>query len=183
MFLLSTQVMQELVTLEHTPSEEEVTAALWNRFCEEADISVVSARGPWTIDDAATKARARLQELDSGTYDFVSRSDRTILVAGAGKVERPKLVGAVEAQSKLDAILSGFFEDLAGGASPRAAVRLTMGTGKTKQTISHLKSYLTDKFQQTIEVYVPRHDLADEWEAKPRRHQCQGHSRLSPYRR
>ena len=37
MFLLSTQVMQELVTLEHTPSEEEVTTALWNRFCEEAD--------------------------------------------------------------------------------------------------------------------------------------------------
>ena len=39
-----------------------------------------------------------------------------------------------------------------------------MGAGKTKQTISHLKSYLEDKFQQTIEVYVPRHDLADEWE-------------------
>ena len=164
MFLLSNQVMQELVTAEHTPSEEEVTTALWNRFCEEADISVVSARGAWTIADAASKARARLQELDSGTYDFVSRSDRTILVAGSGKVERPKLVGAVEAQSKLDAILSGFFEDLAGGASPRAAVRLTMGTGKTKQTISHLKSYLSDKFQQSIEVYVPRHDLADEWE-------------------
>ena len=164
MFLLSNQVMQELVTLERTPSEEEVTDALWNRFCEEADISVVSDRGPWTIDDAATKARARLQELDSGTYDFVSRSDRTILVAGAGKAERPKLVGAVEAQSKLDAILSGFFEDLAGGACPRAAVRLTMGTGKTKQTIAHLKDYLTDKFQQSVEVYVPRHDLADEWE-------------------
>ena len=42
MFLLSNQVMQQLVTAEHTPSEEEVTAALWNRFCEEADISVVS---------------------------------------------------------------------------------------------------------------------------------------------
>jgi hypothetical protein len=136
MFLLSTQVMQQLVTLEHAPSEEQVTAALWNRFCEEADISVVSARGAWTIDDAATKARARLQELESGTYEFVSRSDRTTLVAGSGKVERPKLVGAVEAQSKLDAILSGFFEDLAGGANPRAAVRLTMGTGKTKQTIA-----------------------------------------------
>ncbi|MDA9324230.1 hypothetical protein N9Q56_00985, partial [bacterium] len=164
MFLLSTQVMQELVTLEYTPSEEEVTVALWDRFCEEADISVVSARGPWTIADAASKAKARLQELESGTYDFVSRSDRTILVAGAGKAERPKLVGAVEAQSKLDAILSGFFEDLAGGASPRAAVRLTMGTGKTKQTIAELKKYLTNKFQQSIEVYVPRHDLADEWE-------------------
>ena len=106
------------------------------------------------FDDAASKAKARLQELESGTYDFVSRSDRTILVAGAGKVERPKLVGAVEAQSKLDAILSGFFEDLAGGACPRVAVRLTMGTGKTKQTINHLKSYLTDKFQQTEQPHL-----------------------------
>jgi len=164
MFLLSNQVMQELVTSEYTPSEEDATAVLWNRFCEEADISVVSARGAWTIADAASKARARLHELDSGTYDFVSRSDRTILVAGAGKVERPKLVGAKEAQSELDTILSGFFEDLAEGANPRVAIRLTMGTGKTKQTIVHLKAYLTDKFQQSVEVYVPRHDLADEWE-------------------
>jgi hypothetical protein len=164
MFLLSTQVMQQLVTLEHAPSEEQVTAALWNRFCEEADISVVSARGAWTIDDAATKARARLQELESGTYEFVSRSDRTTLVAGSGKVERPKLVGAKDAESELNTILGSFFEDLAEGAKPRAAIRLTMGTGKTKQTIAQLKKYLTDKFQQTIEVYVPRHDLADEWE-------------------
>ena len=94
MFLLSIKVMQELVTAEYNPSEEEVTAALWSRFCEEADISVVSDRGPWTIDDAATKARARLQELESGTYDYVSRSDKTTLVAGSGKVERPTLVGA-----------------------------------------------------------------------------------------
>ena len=107
MFLLSNQVMQELVTLEHTPSEEEVATVLWSRFCQKADISVVSDRGAWTITAAASKAKARLQELESGTYDFVSRSDRTILVAGASKVERPKLVGAVEAQSKLDIILCG----------------------------------------------------------------------------
>jgi len=30
MFLLSTQVMQQLVTAEHTPSEEEVTAAIFD---------------------------------------------------------------------------------------------------------------------------------------------------------
>ena len=83
----------------HTPSEEEVTTALWSRFCEEADISIISERGAWTIADAASKAKARLQELDSDTYDFVSRSDRTILVAGAGKVERPKLVGAIDVLS------------------------------------------------------------------------------------
>ena len=127
MFLLSNQVMQELVTLERTPSEEEVTDALWNRFCEEADISVVSDRGPWTIDDAATKARARLLELADGIYDFVSRSDRTTLVAGSGKVERPKLIGATQAQDELSSILDEFFEGLADGASPRAAIRLTFG--------------------------------------------------------
>jgi hypothetical protein len=163
MFLLSNQVMQHLVTAEHTPGEEEVTSALWDRFCEEADIRVVSDRGAWTINDAATKARARLHEIKSGAYDYTSRSDRTTLVAGAGKEERPKLTGAAEAQSGLNNILEDFFENLAEGANPRAAIRLTMGTGKTKQTIAHLKTYLADKFQKTVEVYVPRHDLADEW--------------------
>ena len=54
--------------------------------------------------------------------------------------------------------------DLAEGANPRAAIRLTMGAGKTKKTIVHLKTYLEGKYRQKIEVYVPRHDLADEWE-------------------
>ena len=164
MFLLSNEIMRELVTAKNTPSEEDVTTALWSRFCEEADIGIVSERGAWTIADAASKAKARLQELESGAYDFVSRSDRTTLVAGTGKVKRLKLIGAIEAQSELDNILDGFFEDLAEGANPRAAIRLTMGAGKTKKTITHLKTYLLDKYRQRIEVYVPRHDLADEWE-------------------
>jgi hypothetical protein len=74
-FLLSNQVMQQLVTVEYTPSEEDVTDALLSPFCEEADISIVSDRGAWTIANAFSKAKARLQELDSSTYDFVSRSD------------------------------------------------------------------------------------------------------------
>jgi hypothetical protein len=53
MFLLSNEVMRELVTAKHTPSEEEVTTALWSRFCEEADLSIVSERGAWKIADAA----------------------------------------------------------------------------------------------------------------------------------
>ena len=152
------------MTAKNTPSEEDVTTALWSRFCEEADINIVSERGAWTIADAAAKAKARLQELESGAYDFVSRSDRTTLVAATGQVKRPKLIGANEAQSELNNILDDFFEDLAEGANPRAAIRLTMGTGKTKQTVAHLKNYLVDKYRQKIEVYVPRHDLADEWQ-------------------
>ena len=164
MFLLSNEVMRELVTAKNTPSEEDVTTALWSRFCEEADINIVSERGAWTIEDAASKAKARLQELESGAYDFVSRSDRTMLVAGTGTVKRPKLIGAIEAQSELNNILDDFFEDLAEGANPRAAIRLTMGTGKTKKTITHLKTYLQGEYRRRIEVYVPRHDLADEWQ-------------------
>ena len=30
--------------------------------------------------------------------------------------------------------------------------------------MAHLKSYLEDKHRQKIEVYVPRHYLADEWQ-------------------
>ncbi|XAT58463.1 hypothetical protein GN241_14505 [Rhodobacteraceae bacterium IMCC1335] len=163
MFLLSNEVMRELVTAKHTPSEEEVTTVLWSRFCEEADISIVSERGAWTIADAASKAKARLQELERGAYDFVSRSDRTTLVAGTGKAERPKLVGTIQAQLELNNILDKFFGDLTEGSKPRAAIRLTMGAGKTKKTITHLKAYLEGKYRQKIEVYVPRHDLADEW--------------------
>ena len=168
MSLLSNKVMRDLVTANYTPTEEEVTTALWSCFCEEAVVSIISQRSAWTIADATSKAKARLQKLESGTYDFVSRSDRTTLVAGSGKVDRPKLIGAEDARSELNSILSGLFEDLSEGANPRAAIRLTMGTGKTKQTVAHLKTYLADKYSQKIEAYVPRHDLADEYADKLR---------------
>ena len=105
-----------------------------------------------------------MQELESGAYDFVFRPDRTTLLAGTGKVKHPKLIGAIEAQSELNSILDDFFGDFSEGADPRAAIRLTTGTGKTKQSVAHLKNYLVDKYRQKIEVYVPRHDLADELE-------------------
>lgn len=95
-------------------------------------------------------------------YDFVFRSDRTTLVEVTGKVERPKLIGAIEAHCKPNGILDKFFEHLADGANQRAPIRVTMGTGKTKQTLGHMKTYLTNKYSQKIEVYVPRYDLADE---------------------
>jgi hypothetical protein len=163
MFLLSNEVMTSLVTGTNTPTEDEVTEALWARFSEEADLTVVSKRGPWTIEDARTKVRARLRELEDGTYSFVARDDRVTLVAGS-EVDRPKLVSGPEAQEKLNSILADFFQVLSEGGSPRVGVRLTMGTGKTKKTIEHLKDYLTTAKGQSIEVYVPRHDLASEWE-------------------
>ncbi|MDC0541663.1 hypothetical protein OAO50_08390, partial [Paracoccaceae bacterium] len=164
MFLLSNEVMREMVTAVQAPSEDDLTEALWTKFCQEADISIVNERGSWTIADARSKARARLAEHESGYYSFVSRSDRTTLVAGSGKVKRPALRSVEEAEVLLNDSLTGFFSDLADSKSPRLAVRITMGTGKTTKAIEHLKQYLASRHGQNIEVYVPRHDLADEWE-------------------
>jgi hypothetical protein len=105
-----------------------------------------------------------LAEHETGLYSFVSRSDRTTLVAGAGKVERPTLRSVEKSEALLNDCLTGFFSDLADNKSPRLAVRITMGTGKTTQAIEYLKQYLASRHGQNIEVYVPRHDLADEWE-------------------
>jgi hypothetical protein len=54
MFLLSNEVMRELVTANYTPTAEEVTTALWSRFCEEADVSIISQRGAWTSQCSTT---------------------------------------------------------------------------------------------------------------------------------
>ena len=44
MFLLSNEVMRDLVTANYKPSGEEAIAALWSRFYEEADINIVPER-------------------------------------------------------------------------------------------------------------------------------------------
>ena len=164
MFLLSNEVMRDMVTADQAPSQDDLTEKLWVKFCQEADISIVNERGSWTIADARSKARARLAEHEIGLYSFVSRSDRTTLVAGSGKVERPTLRSVEEAEALLNDSLNGFFSGLADNKSPRLAVQITMGTGKTTKAIEHLKQYLASRHGQNIEVYVPRHDLADEWE-------------------
>ena len=45
MFMLSNEVMREIVTAVQAPSEDDLTEALWVKFCEEADISIVNERG------------------------------------------------------------------------------------------------------------------------------------------
>ena len=71
-FLLSNDIMRELITAEKAPSEDALTEELWARFCQEADITAVNERGLWTIADARSKARARLAEHENGYYSFTS---------------------------------------------------------------------------------------------------------------
>lgn len=90
------------------------------------DIYIANKRGSWAIADALSKDRARLVEHENGYYSFVSRSDRTTLVAGSGKTERPTLRSVYEAGVLLNDCLTGCFSDLADNKSPRLAVRITM---------------------------------------------------------
>ena len=38
-----------------------------------------------------------------------------------------------------------------------------MGAGKTRQTIEHLKNHLKTSFATNVEIYVPRHEIANEY--------------------
>ena len=137
--------MREMVTADQAPLEDDLAEALWVKLCEEADISLVSERGSWTIADARSKVRVRLAGHEIGLYNFFFRSERTTLVAGSGKVDRPTLRSLEEAEALLNDCLTGFFSDLADSQSPRLAVWITMGTGKTTKAIEHLKQYLASR--------------------------------------
>ena len=67
-----------------------------------------------------------------------------------------------EAEALFNNSLAGFFAGLTKRKSPRLAIQIAMGTGKTQKAIERFKQSLASKYSQNIEVYVPRLDLADE---------------------
>ena len=143
-------------------SLDEITNQLWERFSAEANLT----GGKWSIAHAKSKATARITELETGQFTFSSRSDNTTLYP----VESPYFhLDAVDKQTgmrQLNESLAAFFRDVEEGKTPRKALRITMGAGKTSQTIQHLKTYLKTTFATTVEIYVPRHDIADEYERR-----------------
>jgi hypothetical protein len=165
MFLLSNEVAAELTTKNYKPTVAEITDALWDRFCEEADLSVSNGRA-WSKADANQKATARKLEIDGGKFRFVSKSEKAMLLPAVGGGARPDLLFANVAQQTLNQVLDGFFDRLSKGKAPRATVRITMGAGKTHATIAKLKGYLKGRYSALVEIYVPRHDLGDEWREK-----------------
>lgn len=162
LFQLSNEVTASLTSENYIPTVEEISDALWTRFTEEADLSVCNGK-VWSKDDARQKSIARRRELDEQRFTFLTKSEKTMLFPAEGAAARPNLLSSTDAKIKLDQILSSFFDRLSKGETPRATVRITMGAGKTKETIGKLRGYLKKRWGQLIEVYVPRHDLALEW--------------------
>lgn len=164
LFDLSNEVMFDLCKGRNdVPSVEEITDSLWEKFQAETDLDHVNER-IWTRADAKDKAQSRHHEATSGRYSFRSRSDKITLLPAPKPDYACETVSPRDAKEKLDNALMGYFCSLKEGYSPRLALRLTMGLGKTTQTVAKLKDFLSGEVGKLVEVYVPRHDLMNEWE-------------------
>ncbi|MCL7410182.1 hypothetical protein MWN62_14170, partial [Marivivens donghaensis] len=139
------------------PDLETIAKKTWALFSAEADLS----DGEWSYDDALWEAQRRHFELANNTYDFLSRNDATLLEPCSSPYVELNLVSKEEGQAQLEAALSAFFQNIDKG--PRLALRITMGAGKTRATIHKLQSYLQKNMGKIVEVYVPRHDLAEQY--------------------
>jgi hypothetical protein len=162
-FLLtcSNQAMRQLVkgsdAKKPVVNLDELTDLTWQYFTDEADL----ADGKYSRDSAAFEAKRRIQELEDGIFDFSGKSSNVILRAAPEPYFKLIPVSANEGIKQLNDELDDFFENLQEG--PKKVLRITMGSGKTFQAIAKLKEFLEKRSLQNIEIYVPRHDLAQEY--------------------
>ena len=136
---------------------DELTVLTWEYFTAETDL----ADGKYSRDSAAFEAKRRIQELEDGVFDFSGTSSNVILQAVPEPYFKLIPVSADEGIKQLNDELDDFFENLQEG--PKKVLRITMGSGKTFQAIAKLKEFLEKRSLQNIEIYVPRHDLAQEY--------------------
>ena len=162
MFELSLSVMKTWAKgnkKKEAPDLDELTQLLWQQFETEADLT----DGKWHLHDAKTKMKARISDYKSGIYSFSSRADNTTLYPDIEPFFPIKTVDKQEGERQLNDSLSEFFNGIEQDKFPRLALRVTMGAGKTRQTIEHLKNHLKTSFATNVEIYVPRHEIANEY--------------------
>ena len=165
LFELSNEVTVELVRRglrSEVLTARGIADRLWIRFKEEADIR----DNKWGDSDALKKANARHKELENGDFKFTARGEANTLLPTEHSHFHLDLVTKEVGEQRLESTLKGFFSSVEEGNTPRQVVKITMGAGKTTKTITHLKSFLEDQSNKLIEIYVPRHDIAEEYEEK-----------------
>ncbi|WP_435137733.1 hypothetical protein [Pseudopelagicola sp. nBUS_19] len=165
LFGLSNEVTEELVRARANklvPTAQEIADRLWERFLEEADIR----DDKWTEAEALEKASARYKEIEEGSFKFTARGGGNTLFPSQKPYYQLDLVTKEEGQQRLEGVLTDFFSLISEGNTPRYVVKITMGSGKTTQTIQYLKSFLGSQSNKLVEIYVPRHDIANEYENK-----------------
>ena len=137
---------------------DEITSKTWDLFSSSADIS----DDKWTITDAREKAIARHQSLEDG-WKPNSRSHTTSLIPDTEPYFQLDQVTVDEGQQQLENSLSEFFHSVSDGETNLLALRVTMGLGKTTIAAEKLNELIALKPALNVEVYIPRHNLIDEF--------------------
>ena len=163
LFHKSLQAIRELTKGQKNPEQfddlDALTDLTWAWFSNEADLS----DGKWTIEKARERAQGRIADIRAGKLRL-GRDKKITLIP----VEKPYFdfssVDADTGTKQINAALDEFFQGaLSGDGNQRKlALRITMGSGKTTATITHLKQAFKAKPDLNVEIYVPRHDLIDE---------------------
>lgn len=140
------------------PTVEEIAELTWELFCAEAE----NSQGKYTIKDATEKARYRRAELESG-MTFTARTETGLLLPA----ERPYFslnpLPLAEAEAAFAAAIEKFRSAFMRGEEPRHVIRATMGLGKTRGVAELLARIVQELPGIVIDVYVPRHDLSDDF--------------------
>lgn len=159
MLFCSNQATEDVLrdSSDDIPSLEAIACQTWRLFAQEADL----ADGRWAKDHAVAEARRRHEDLTTGRYSFRSRNDHTILLPASDPFETSDFLVREEGQKRLEKALEQFFERL--DKQPKLALRITTGAGKTRQTLQQLQQYLITNRGKSVEIYVPRHNLAQQY--------------------
>ncbi|WP_147298881.1 hypothetical protein [Rhodosalinus sediminis] len=161
LFLCSNEAAAELVrglnSKAALPTAEDIAQLTWEKFSAEADLT----DGRWTHDDAHKEAARRYAELRDGIYSFKAKDDGIMLLPAPRPYHDLKPVNRDEAAARLEGTLARFFANVDDG--PRQVVRITMGAGKTRQTIKYLQAFLNRHVGKRVEIYVPQHALAHQY--------------------
>jgi hypothetical protein len=162
LFLTSINVMSNFVQSKEFEADdclEQLAKQIWDVFCSEADVS----DGKWTFWHAHREAQRRLDQFNSSTCNLTSKSEVTLHPVDKPFIEITSVQPAA-AQERLENCLTSFFEKV--DQAPKQVVRITTGAGKTHATLQHLQSFMASNAGKTVEIYVPRHDLAEEYLTK-----------------
>ncbi|WOI56837.1 hypothetical protein [Palleronia sp. LCG004] len=155
--IATTQLVQDR-HVTRPPTADEIAKRTWEIFTADAD----TTDGKWTERDAFLEAIRRKADLDAGTYSFTGRTSNTMLYPASEPYHKISTVDKETGTAKLEEVLEEYFDDQAN--APRVALRVTMGAGKTYQTVEQLCRYLSDQVGVVVEIYAPNHEMVADYE-------------------
>ena len=152
------RLLSEGLPLTEDSLSERVHRIFWTE-CDHTDQK-------YSRHDVEQKVINTVEKHNSGQYPIYKKSDVSQLEPALSPYFDLVPVSLQEGEAQVSAFLDDFFTQHLDGRHLQQCLRVTMGVGKTHQTISRLIQLCAESTDQVIEVYVPRHDIASEWYEK-----------------